>query len=194
MSRSGRLRDERHVYLDVGVLRDQLVRDVVLALAAWRAFRPYWSSRLDLPSASVMDEHFPDAAVETPYDGGLQDVLDAAEHGGCDLLVTDEAAVLVPLDERIPVENLSGFLLRMLDEYPERVISCLRDMQARRPGGARTMPRLLITLATHGPALRTFAVELNKVLPPEDSVSHQALLNAGTSAPRQRERDRGLER
>ena len=170
------------------------MRDVVLSLAAWPMFRPYWSSQLDLPSAGVMNEAFPDAAVETPYDGGLQDILDAAERGGCDLLVTDQTAVLVPLDERIGVENLSGFLLRMLDEYPERMIACLRDLQQRRPGGARTMPRLLITLATHGQSLRTFAVELNKVLPPEDSVSHQALLNAGTSAPRQRERDRGLER
>lgn len=186
-------RPER-AFLDANVIRGQQTTDVLLSLAAERVYEPQWTQEVidemrrnrppGLSEADIdrrirtMNKAFPDAMVEAPPQG-LQDqmqadpkdkhVLAGAVHSSSAVLVTDNLKDFHPPasgPNRMRVENLNQFLVRQLDQKPQRVQAGLQKMVDRYRRDPRTMSALIDTMA-EGQELRGFAQKLNTVVPPE---------------------------
>ncbi|MEU8227951.1 PIN domain-containing protein [Kribbella sp. NPDC048915] len=181
-------------FLDANVIRGQQTTDVLLSVANRRVFEPRWTEHVidemrrnrpeGLSEADIdkrirtMNRAFPNALTETPPQG-LQDqmqadpkdrhVLAGAVHSGSAVLVTDNLKDFDPPSSgphAMRVESLNQFLIRKLDENPERVQAALQDMLNRYKRDPRTMSTLIDTMA-QGQELRQFAQKLNTVVPPE---------------------------
>ncbi|TCC23399.1 PIN domain-containing protein [Kribbella speibonae] len=181
-------------FLDANVIRGQLTTDVLLSVAARKAFDPRWTQKVidemrrnrppGLPEADIdrrittMNRAFPYAMTEAPpqrlqeemaADPKDKHVLAGAVHSQSRVLVTDnlkdfDAPSSGPHAMR--VESLNQFLVRKLDEDPERVQEGLQAMLDRNRREPKTMSALIDTMA-QGEELRGFAQKLNTVVPPE---------------------------
>ncbi|GAA1578408.1 PIN domain-containing protein [Kribbella karoonensis] len=186
-------RPER-AFLDANVIRGQQTTDVLLSVAAEGVYEPRWTQKVidemrrnrpaGLPEADIdrrirtMNKAFPDAMVDEPpqelQDQMLADpkdkhVLAGAVQSESAVLVTDNLKDFDPPrsgPNAMRVENLNQFLIRKLEEKPERVQAALQNMVSRHRREPRTMSTLIDTMA-EGQELRGFAQKLNTVVPPE---------------------------
>jgi predicted nucleic acid-binding protein len=194
-------------FLDANVIRGQLTNDILLTLAEKDLFQPRWSQevldemRRNCPPGvseeridrriDAMKTYFPEAmtrgheglTAEMQADAKDQHVLAAAVHSKSAVLVTDNVKDFHPPStgpHKMPVERLSQFLNRKLDEHPDRVQAALQGMVAGNRRDPRTMPALIDKMAAQSELL-AFAQKLNDVVPPEQRGSHEALTaNQGT--------------
>lgn len=195
-------RDIEHAFLDANVIRGQLTTDVLLSVAEQGAFQPQWTQevidemRRNRPSSvsekaidrriAMMNEAFEDALTETPpralqdemrADRKDQHVLAGAVHGRSDVLVTNNVKDFHPPTagpHAMRVEKLNAFLIRKLDEDPQRVQAGLQEMVNRNRWEPQSMPALIDMMA-EGQELRAFAQRLNAVVPPEQAGSSAVL-------------------
>ncbi|GAA3094794.1 hypothetical protein JOF29_004072 [Kribbella aluminosa] len=181
-------------FLDANVIRGQQTTDVLLSVAAEGVYEPQWTQKVidemrrnrppGLSEADIdrrirtMNKAFPDAVVEAPPQE-LQDQMDAdpkdkhvlagAVQSRSSVLVTDNLKDFNPPTSgpnAMRVENLNQFLIRKLEEEPERVQSGLQNMVSRHRREPRTMAALIDVMA-EGQELRGFAQKLNTMVPPE---------------------------
>ena len=193
-------RPER-AFLDANVIRGQLTNDILMSMADRDVFEPRWSQhvidemRRNRPEGvseekidkriGAMNKVFPRAmtsgheGLEPQMQADPKDkhVLAAAVHSESAVLVTDNVKDFNPPSSgpnAMRVEKLSQFLNRKLQEDPERVQSALQDMVNRNKRDPRTMSQLIDKMATQ-PELRSFAQNLNSVVPPDQRGTAEVL-------------------
>ena len=193
-------RPER-AFLDANVIRGQLTNDILMSMADRDVFEPRWSQhvidemRRNRPEGvseekidkriGAMNKVFPRAmtggyeGLEPQMQADPKDkhVLAAAVHSESDVLVTDNVKDFDPPSSgpnAMRVEKLSQFLNRKLEEDPQRVQSALQDMVNRNKRDPRTMSQLIDKMATQ-PELRSFAQNLNSVVPPDQRGTAEVL-------------------
>ncbi|NIK60929.1 PIN domain-containing protein [Kribbella shirazensis] len=190
-------------FLDANVIRGQQTTDVLLSLASRRVFEPRWTQKVidemrrnrppGLTEAAIdrrittMNKAFPRAMTAAPPQA-LEDemqadpkdkhVLAGAVHSESDVLVTDNLKDFAPPTSgpnAMRVENLNQFLIRKLEEDPERLQEGLHAMLDRNRREPRSMSALIDTMA-EGQELRGFARQLNSVVPPDQRGSSPVLV------------------
>jgi hypothetical protein len=193
-------------FLDANVIRGQLTNDILLTLAEGDVHNPRWSQtvidemRRNRPAGvseqkidrriNAMDTYFTRAMVVgyehliplMSADEKDKHVLAAAVHGECDVLVTDNLKDFSPPStgpHAMRVESASQFLVRKLEEQPQRVVPALQAMVDGNRLEPRTMRALLDQMAAQ-PELRAFAQALNNRVEPEDRGTHEALTKDST--------------
>ncbi|MGW1342968.1 PIN domain-containing protein [Kribbella sp. NPDC002412] len=193
-------RPER-AFLDANVIRGQLTNDILMSMAHRDTFEPRWSQhvldemRRNRPPGvseekidkriAMMNKVFPRAmtsgheGLEPQMQADPKDkhVLAAAVHSESSVLVTDNVKDFHPPSSgphAMRVEKLSQFLNRKLQEDPQRVQSALQDMVDRNKRDPRTMSQLIDKMATQ-PELRSFAQNLNSVVPPDQRGTAEVL-------------------
>nr|WP_272955037.1 PIN domain-containing protein [Kribbella shirazensis] len=180
--------------MDANVIRGQQTTDVLLSLADHDVFEPRWTQqvidemRRNRPpgvSEKSIDRRIArmngafEKAMRSAPPQELQDqmradpkdkhVLAGAVHSQSQVLVTDNLKDFNPPttgSNAMRVESLNQFLIRKLDEEPQRVQEGLRDMLDRNRREPKTMSALIDVMA-EGQELRGFAQKLNTVVPAE---------------------------
>ncbi|GAA3086023.1 putative nucleic acid-binding protein [Kribbella aluminosa] len=185
-------REIERAFLDANVIRGQLTTDVLLSLAEQDVFEPRWTQevidemhRNRPPGVSekaidrriaMMNGAFERAMTEAPpqelQDQMLADrkdkhVLAGAVHSQSDVLVSDNVKDFYPPStgpHAMRVERLNEFLIRKLNEDPQRVQAGLQGMVSRNRREPKMMAALIDVMA-EGQELRGFAQKLNAVVP-----------------------------
>jgi hypothetical protein len=188
-------------FLDANVILGQLTNDILLTLAESDVLNPRWSQtvidemRRNRPAGvtdqkidrriTMMNSYFPRAMVSghdhliplMSADEKDKHVLAAAVYGECDVLVTDNLKDFSPPSygtNAMRVESLSQFLVRKLEEQPQRVVPALHAMVDGNRFEPRTMRALIDQMAAR-PELRGFAQQLNKRVDANDRDTHESL-------------------